>query len=374
MSITGKLGSTESLLGNIVLGSVDTGSGDVAETLTLVETVTVTRVAVRNINETLVLVGATVAGVPRVYNNSISQHITFYESVPSVTSHERSISETLTLVGDTSVRLPTVFNLTISETLTIAQAMPKLSSYTRTKAETLTLVETNVRGARRNNTLNENLFLDERAFGLVAKYRNKSETLTISETLTHIKVIFRNIQESLIINQGLNSAGNIFGRAVTEVLPLKNGRYLPTRIGNQTIWINPVEFLKASKKCFVLLECAETSTSILLPCPQMGDTEKAMHQQVVKRSMDNVLYTYIRRNNLMQLSYQFLIGRPLCRNLQSFCQVNIDKVITLTNWKGEMWKVYITNNPLEYTGKSLFENEGERWEVPFEFQGVKVFG
>lgn len=368
---------------------------DISETLTFLEDLPLEKSAIRNVDETLTFtetvesagnvfirditeplsLGEDVTGrIPQVFNNSISHTLVFFESVPNTTSFARDVTESLTLVGDTSVRLPMVIDLAISETLTLVEDVPKLSSYTMNVTESFTLTETTVRGARRNNIVSENLFINEQPFTVVAKYRDIEETLTLVEDAAHTKVIYRDVSETLIINQTLASAGNVFGRDISEVLPLMNGRYLPTLVGGQVISIPPVEVVKVPKRCFVLLECAETSTAITLPCPQMGDSEKSLHQQVIKRSMNNKLYTYIRRNALEQLNYQFLIGRPLCLNLQTFCQVNIDRVLTLSNWKGELWKVYITNNPLEYTGKSLFENEGERWEIPFEFQGVKVFG
>ncbi len=348
---------------------------NISETLTLSQSVvSAGNIFVRSKSEPLSLGEIATGRIPRVVNNSISLHLTFFENVPNTTSHLRDITQTLTLVEEAKVRLPMVIDLAISETLTLVQDMPKEASYTKPATDSFTLAEVIVRGARKAKITSENLFLNEQPFFILAKYRNIAETLTLAETRTRLRVVFRDIHETLIINQSLASAGNIFGRNISEILPLRNGRFLPTKLDGQIISIPPVEVVKVPKRCFVLLECAETSTAITLPCPQMGDSEKSLHQQVIKRSMNNVLYTYIRRNALEQLNYQFVIGRPLCLNLQSFCQANLDKVLTLSNWKGELWKVYITNNPLEYTGKALFENEGERWEIPFEFQGVKVFG
>lgn len=202
---------------------------------------------------------------------------------------------------------------------------------------------------------------------------NISETLIINQTLSCLKVIPKGISEHLTINETLVRNGSVFNRTINEVLPLKGGmlRYLSST-NNSQYSIREVEIVKVSKKCMIILQGVGNGTVIILPCPQMGDKEKNLHSQVVKRSMTGLLYTYVRKNALQQLTYTFVLGRPMAYDLQDFVDQNIANVITLTNWKGEIWKVQITTNPLDFIGKSLFENEGERWEVTIEFQGIRV--
>lgn len=354
-------------------GAINAIFANISETLTFTETTIRGLSRQKNISEALTIVQTPVGQIPKITNTLITNHITFFETVFNNTHHTRDISETLTLVEEAKVRLPMVIDLAISETLILSQALPKKKSATKNVSETLAFVETKIPGLRRNYTINENLFLVERASGIVAKITANSESLVFTETLVFQRVRIRNIHETLNLTENLTKA-NIYVRNISEVLPLQNGMYLPIKVGGVIIYVAPVQVIKVPKKCFVMLDCAETSTAITLPCPQMGDSEKNLNQQVIKRSMTNVLYTYIRKNDLQELKYTFLLGRPLCQALENFCYTNIDKVLTLTNWKGEIWKVYISNNPLEFDSKGLFEGEGESWEISLEFQGIKILG
>lgn len=398
MAITSVLGTSDSLLGNIQLGGGPVSTikvANISETITFSESLPINKTLILAIAETLTLT-ITLAKITRkpraaadtlVFTETIVRvlpktvttvtplHITFFESCVNVSIRVRNCSDTLVLAEVGSVRLPETFTPVILDTLTLVET--NFRNFTKQMAATgtLVLVEAFVAGGTHIQNIDENLVFDERGSGLIAKFGPIAESLTFTETLSALHVHLPQVHETLVFSEADSTqAGSIYTRDISESIGLREGYQFPTRIGNQFVWINGAEAIKVPDKCYVILECTETSTIITLPCPQVADSEKNLHQQVIVRSMTNKMYTYIRRNNLKQLGYTFLLGRKVTQNLQAFCNINIDKVITLSNWKGEIWKVYITNNPLEYTGKSLFENEGERWDVPFEFQGVKILG
>ncbi len=357
MALTGKLGTADSQWGNIILG----GGAAAAQPI------------IRNISESLVLTETKTASIRQIYTRNVSENIVFFQSFIKASTLYRDISQTLTLSEEAEIREPLIFNLNVTESITLAQALPRNITANEPVANTITLSEVILRGASRHKQINESVPIDERLIHQKSKITSKSETITLGETLTNTKSLNLAITEQLVLTE-LNSRAMTYGRIVNEHLPLKGGMIKLLQAGNQEYWAAEVEAIKAIRKCIVILECPQTSTQIVLPCPSFGDSEKSLHSQVIKRSINNVLYTYIRRNDLQQLNYTFVLGRGKCLDLQEFLDTNIDKMITMTNWKSEIWKVYVTNNPLEYAMQALFENEGERCEVSIEFQGVKVLG
>lgn len=401
MALTSKLGITDSQLGNLQFsgGALDAETylvENISESLTFVETPTATRIRppvvanisesltlvntlarsvsfLRNVTQTLTLTGTTQGRIPGTFILNISDRLEFFENLQKVSTWYRNIAHTLTLVEEAKVRLPLIFDLAITESLIINQIATKTSTRQKNISQTLTLSENIVRGARRRRNIFENLSLVERNTPFRAKNAVVNEHLALTETLSRIRIIIANVHETVTFTESLGR-GSTLNRNISEVLPLRGGMNKLVRTGNFEFFIHEAEVVKIPKKCFVMLECANTNTAIVLPCPQPGDTQKGLHSQIVKRSMNNVLYTYVRRNDLQQLTYAFVIGRPKALDLQAFIETNISQVLTLTNWKGEIWKVQISNNPLEYLMQALFEFEAERTEVSLEFQGVKILG
>jgi hypothetical protein len=200
---------------------------------------------------------------------------------------------------------------------------------------------------------------------------NINEINSLLETISKSKVRQTTTTEFAIIHENI-TRGSVFNRSIFEVLPIKTNYIKNTSLNGALITINEAESIVVPKKCRVILECLFTNSVIVLPCPEMGDTENNMHQQVVERSMNNRLYSYIRKNNLQKLHYSFVLGRGIAKDLQSFISTNVANIIDLINWKGERWRVNFTNNPFEFTAKSLFENEGEKYIVDLEFQGIRI--
>ncbi len=416
MSLTGRLGTSDSRLGNFQLAAAGLGGGtvyfkdvsesltlsqsatktmsygrnisetitfgetdsdsdtfnkNVSETLTLTLTLTETKSKFKPIAETLTLVELAQGRLPGIMFVNMPLLIEFFETVDRSVTYHRNISETLTIVETPFVRLPEIFNLTINEALIINQSAATNKTLQKNVSQALTLNETIVRGARHRKNIFENLvFVEHKAAFKTKETGAISESLDLNETLSFVKWIRPTIHETLHLSESLTRS-NIYNRAISEVLPLRGGMTKTLKIGDTTYEVHEVEVVRVPKTCFVALE---GTSAIVLPCPELSDTEANLNSQVLKRSMNNILYSYVRRNDLQKLSYTFLIGRPKALDLQDFVDAHIDQIITLTNWKGEIWKVKITSSPLQFTSQGRFENEGERWGVTLEFQGIKILG
>jgi len=204
--------------------------------------------------------------------------------------------------------------------------------------------------------------------------RNVNEAITLLESRVLTKIRNNSVHEILVLAETLETNNNQYVRNVSENLNLVGGTFRPSNIGTTVITLPEVFYsLVSVKTCqFVSLAASATGQSIVLPTPEFGDTEDHQQRHIPKRSMTNVLYTYAKKNSLQKLMYRFVIGRPMALRLESFLSNNIANVIDMQNWRGEIWKIMITNNPIQFTARSLFLNEGEKYEVDLEFTGVRV--
>jgi hypothetical protein len=83
-------------------------------------------------------------------------------------------------------------------------------------------------------------------------------------------------------------------------------------------------------------------------------------------------FTYVRKGRVEKVQYTFHVGSHKAYEMQRYLLSHAAKLHTMYNWKGEVWKVYITNNPVEFVNAERWQNKGERVEFTLEFEGVKV--
>ncbi len=356
MAITSQLGTPDSYLGNIVLGQTGVSGGSSGYDL--------------NINQTLTLSQTAAGGVIKIHVVNINNTITFFQSFVKNIIRTRDIDDTLVIIEEAKIRIPMTINANVSQSLTLAHTLTKNFLANRNINNTIVLVQSTLRGYTPHPLIAEIIPVSEFIAATKVKERNISETITLAPTLATQKWILPVINEKLTINQTSVSSTQ-FGRGISEVIPIHGGMIKTLR--NIDFTINEVELTKPPRKCVITLEFE--NFIIALPCPEFNDSEKNLHSLTIKRSMTNVVYTYIRRNELQALTYSFVLGIGLAQDFQDFIEQsnNSDNpVIVLKNWKGELWKGYITTNPVEFTPKARFENEGERVETTIEFQGIRL--
>jgi hypothetical protein len=105
---------------------------------------------------------------------------------------------------------------------------------------------------------------------------------------------------------------------------------------------------------------------IILPDPQLDDTQSLMSDIIVYKSMNNTARTLVKRTRNQKLKYTFRLRRHISLALENFFDNYNAEWLQLRNWKGEIWKVKLTNNPLEFV-------QTQHWnEVNIEFEGVRL--
>lgn len=118
---------------------------------------------------------------------------------------------------------------------------------------------------------------------------------------------------------------------------------------------------------------------IILPAPEFDDSQAYSGMFNIRRSMNGATYTYIHRLNTSKLKYDFVIGIPKSYELENYLLNYNSMVHTMTNWKGEIWIVFITNNPMEMISKQRWTNDRgdsyddrEKVTVTLEFEGTRI--
>lgn len=115
----------------------------------------------------------------------------------------------------------------------------------------------------------------------------------------------------------------------------------------------------------------------LLPNAQFSDGEGLTDEVQVKRTLDGTLYTYVKtKNGRRQLTWDFLITRNKCLEVEEFVRAYIAQKIKITDHRDRVWVGYFTDNPIEFTsagrgkpGRDGFP--GEMYTCTLTFEGVQ---
>lgn len=188
-----------------------------------------------------------------------------------------------------------------------------------------------------------------------------NQTFTITETLSTLHIHFAHVSNHLSLTQDLERQ-MIYNRTFTDTINFSNGGIkLPFNIQ-----VPGALGLVKPRKCLVILEVPEAV--IVLPCPLLNDGQIFSGGKIdSKKSVINDWYVYIRHTNLEKLKYTFNMDYKKAQELRTFVANYGTKLLKMLNWKGELWSVLITNQPLEFVVKS----RPERTEVTIEFEGVQ---
>jgi hypothetical protein len=210
-------------------------------------------------------------------------------------------------------------------------------------------------------------------FGSFSKTPGAHNVFTPSEAASVQKILNQLATSQLVFAQ-LTGRTSTFVRTVSQVFPVKQGSTKPIQIIGAPVvtYYRPAAFVHiVPKKSFLLLQAP--GWNVALPNPELGDTQDQLGKVVVKRSINNGVYSYIKRSELQKLSYTIRMTRNKSLELQAFVDANIANAITLTTYQGEVWIVKITNNPIDFVPKDRWYPTRERVDVTIDFTGVRVF-
>lgn len=119
-------------------------------------------------------------------------------------------------------------------------------------------------------------------------------------------------------------------------------------------------------------------TATTLPNPKWGDTEGALANLNMKKSIDGTTRTYVKRKGRRALSWTFTITRNKAMELREFVRSYHSSRIGITDHNGRNWLGWIMNNPLEITmekhGNPARQGlpQGELCSVTVEFEGMQI--
>jgi len=110
-------------------------------------------------------------------------------------------------------------------------------------------------------------------------------------------------------------------------------------------------------------------TTTILPNPQWNDSENLTSSVNVRRSMNGMVYTYVKtKNSRRKLSMTFKLTHQKGLELRAFIRSYFRSPITLVDNEGQTWSVKFTSNPFEFSTSSPSEGQ----DIHLEFEGVKL--
>jgi len=184
-----------------------------------------------------------------------------------------------------------------------------------------------------------------------------------------VKSIIKKLSNIFAINQSLNSNNTfniniiqniLFYHDYIKILPLNyTPIIIPGLIGTKT-----------KEKC--IFKIVVPARAIVLPCPLFGDSENYTGEISPKKTINGQTYVYIKKTTTDTLQYTFTIDTQKRFELLKFVEDFNTELMTVYNHKSEIWKVFLTNNPISADSKGRYDLCGEKFDVVLEFEGIKV--
>lgn len=196
-----------------------------------------------------------------------------------------------------------------------------------------------------------------------------SQTLVLSQTVAAPKLAPRSVSHGLTLTHAVSVALTL-NRAVSHSLVFQNSFSRVIALpGQPVVTVPEVQVVKV--RSLVILESG--SGVIVLPAPEFNDKEGGNGRINIKRAMDGTRRVYKREQPSSRLMYDFIMDRKKAIELRQFILNYNSSVIRMTNWKGEIWYVVLTNNPFQLTEDAYWQSSwGNKCSITLEFQGVKV--
>jgi hypothetical protein len=235
-----------------------------------------------------------------------------------------------------------------SHVLAFVQTAKATRVFSRSVSQSLALTQ-QLYQTRYNKTVTQSLVLSQSAVCQKVSTRSVSQTLVLSQSVQVATTLNRHVQHTLV-----------FGSSFLRYVGLPGLPYIDVP-GLQVVLVRRQ----------VILEYG--SNVIVLPSAEFDDRESGLGKVNIKRAMDGTRRVYKREQPSSRLVYEFVMDRFKAIELRQFIVNNNSNVIRMTNWKGEIWMVVLTNNPFAFTEDAYREGVcGNRSSITLEFQGVRI--
>lgn len=288
---------------------------------------------------------------------------------------DQAIGELVTPAFDTVVlfdiaRVSHTSNVAGNDLLIMNQDLSVLHARAVSASNALGMIQfvrgTKVLHASASDTLTLTQELVQRHF-----LENVPQTLTLTDVAVANRIIKVSIEQDLNLVQALALSKTIV-RSVSDTIVFQNSFQKYIGIANTPyVSVPVVQGVLIKKKCILTLE--GPGLSIVLPCPQFNDSESGAGTLTVKRAMDGTRRIYRRDSPTSKLKYDFVMDRLKAIELRNFIMSQNSNVLKLTNHKGEIWYVLMTNSPFTFTEAAFWDSSwGNKSTVTLELEGTRV--
>lgn len=113
---------------------------------------------------------------------------------------------------------------------------------------------------------------------------------------------------------------------------------------------------------------APDGTTIVLPSAQPDNTNNNVISVNHRRTMNNILYAYVKNTGRIRLVYKFVLFRGKALELQAFTNQYLMSVIRLTDYIGRVYLITFSNDPFEFISIA----RDEITEITLTVEGVKL--
>jgi len=108
-------------------------------------------------------------------------------------------------------------------------------------------------------------------------------------------------------------------------------------------------------------------TVTVLPSPKLGDSYRQQVKLNLRRSISNVVYTYVKSSSRQRLTFKLELTRMKSLELIEFINSYYASRIRLTDHSGQVWVGNIVNAPASFEAIGVCEVN----DFTLEFEGVK---
>jgi len=118
-------------------------------------------------------------------------------------------------------------------------------------------------------------------------------------------------------------------------------------------------------------------TTMIMPNPQLENTEGRDISANFKLSIDGTRSTYVKSSDRKTLTFTWEdLGRGKLVEIQEFFKLYVGDSIKLTDFRGDQWNVIFGENPIDVSINSRSYNSGggrkESGSVTLEFLGAQI--
>lgn len=113
-------------------------------------------------------------------------------------------------------------------------------------------------------------------------------------------------------------------------------------------------------------------TVLYLPNPEWQDRRAPKLDVTFRRSMNNTTRTYVKTSGNWTFEYDLNLPRNLALRLRTMVQSFYNRQWLLLDHDDRRWRVYLTNNPFQFTASRRAEPVREMNTIHLTFEGTEL--